>query len=73
MNKEEATSLCTPVLPRGSWSIVSSTEPGPYPECILEFTEGRVILSIRALSEALLLDKRYELASALLGEGVSND
>jgi V/A-type H+-transporting ATPase subunit E len=44
-----------------------------YPEIICETTSLRLVVSFKAVVDQLLLDKRSELAVALLGKGVIND
>jgi hypothetical protein len=47
--------------------------PGSFPAMVLDFPALRITASVDAAASALLLDKRAELAEALLGREAFND
>ena len=47
--------------------------PGSFPALVLDFPALRITASVDAAANALLLDKRAELVSALLGEEAVNE
>ncbi|AEJ19955.1 hypothetical protein [Gracilinema caldarium] len=74
--KEEADQLLLAVLPHTTINYASEctwSDKILYPEIICETVNLRVVVSFKAVIDQLLLDKRSELAVALLGKGVIND
>jgi hypothetical protein len=71
LSKDELESLLQKVLPQvplkpmeGIFGI-----PGSLPAVVLDFPQVRVSASVDAAASQLFLDKRAELAAALLGDG----
>ncbi|MCA1949645.1 MAG: hypothetical protein LDL24_03665 [Treponema sp.] len=74
--KNEAEKLLNRVLKDISWSFgaaCSWSDKITYPEIVCEHSNFRLVVSLKTLIDQLLLDKRSELAVALLGKGVVND
>jgi len=74
--KEEADTLLSTLFPKIKWTYASDcawSDKVLYPEIICETRDLRLVVSFKAVVDQLLLDKRSELAVALLGKGVIND
>lgn len=74
--KAEADALLRPVFTQIEINYASDcawSDNVLYPELICETTGLRLVVSFKAVIGQLLLDKRAELAVALLGGGVIND
>jgi vacuolar-type H+-ATPase subunit H len=74
--KEESEQLFAAVLPHATILYRSDctwSDKILYPEIICETADLRMVVSFKAVIDQLLLDKRSELAVALLGKGVTND
>jgi vacuolar-type H+-ATPase subunit E/Vma4 len=68
----ELQGLFQAAFPGGQWQIREGdlhTVPGTAPAVVADTPKARITASADAAVEALLRDKRAELASALLGEG----
>jgi hypothetical protein len=73
LSKEELTSLLQKLFPsalQGALEDMLYTIPGSLPAVVLDFPLLRVSASVDAAASQLLLDKRGELAAALLGSAV---
>ncbi|MDR2247577.1 MAG: ATPase [Treponema sp.] len=70
---EETASLLKAVFPDGKWVITNGEyrriAPGIFPALVVDTLAARITVSIDAVIETLLRDKRAEFAAALLGEG----
>lgn len=74
LTQEELEMLLQKSLGAVAWRVVEgSFTSDSYPSLVLESKGWRIRLSLQELVEDLLLEKRAELASALLGEGVLDD
>ncbi|MDR0758660.1 MAG: ATPase [Treponema sp.] len=73
LSGEETASLLKAVFPDGTWAITAGEHrriaPGVFPALVVDTLAARITVSIDAVMETLLRDKRVELAAALLGEG----
>ena len=71
LSKEECTALAASSFPGASFRY--SEDPlymvsGSFPALVIDFSHLRITISADRAAEALLLDKRAELAAALLGD-----
>ncbi|HON13025.1 MAG: hypothetical protein ACOZCE_09525 [Spirochaetota bacterium] len=74
--KEEADTILSAsmgTLTRKYTADCSWSDKVLYPELICDMPNLRLVLSFKTIIDQLLLDKRAELAVALLGKGVIND
>lgn len=73
MNGEEIAVLLKRIFPQVKWTIAEGENryrtPGTFPALTLDIQPARITVSVDAVVETLLMDKRAELAAALLGEG----
>ncbi|MDR2742482.1 MAG: ATPase [Treponema sp.] len=73
LSGEETASLLKKVFPQGKWTIAGEENrhiaPGTFPALIVDTQATRITVSADAVIGTLLLNKRAELAAALLGEG----
>ena len=57
----------------GAWKLKEDPFVHEFPSIVINTQSMRITASVDAAADALLKDKRAELAAALLGEGVLND
>ena len=57
----------------GAWKLKEDPFVHEFPSVVINTKSIRITASVDAAADALLKDKRAELAAALLGEGVLND
>jgi hypothetical protein len=72
LSREELAALLQKFFPsalEGAREDPVYTIPGSLPAVVLDFPELRLSASVDAAASRLLLDKRGELAAALLGDG----
>jgi vacuolar-type H+-ATPase subunit E/Vma4 len=73
LSGEETASLLKAAFPDGKWTKAGGENlriaPGIFPALMVDTLAARITVSVDAVIETLLRDKRAELAAALLGEG----
>jgi vacuolar-type H+-ATPase subunit E/Vma4 len=76
LSQTEASSILKSVqaaLGSGDWEIKEEAHGGLFPSVVIDIQSQRITASVKGAVQALVLEKRAELAVALLGEGVLND
>jgi vacuolar-type H+-ATPase subunit E/Vma4 len=77
LEKDELEDLLRRLVPRETWTIGEEpdlrTVPGRFPAVVLDSEKLRITASVDGAALTLLKDKRFELATALLGEAVLAD
>ncbi|MDR2404433.1 MAG: ATPase [Spirochaetaceae bacterium] len=77
LEKDELEGLLKRLVPRQTWTIGEEpdlrTVPGRFPAVVLDSEKLRITASVDGAALTLLKDKRFELATALLGEAALAD
>lgn len=77
LSGDEIAGLLGRLLPQGTWTVGEEpdrrTVPGRFPALVLDSGRLRITASVDGAALSLLKDKRFELASALLGEAALTD